>query len=87
MGNKPVNYVSWYDSVRFANWLNNGQGSGDTESGAYKLLGNSATPSNGLSVIRDPAAKHRPSTMPGMNRAIRTTADPRWRPLRRRIPP
>ena len=21
MGNKPVNYVSWYDSIRFANWL------------------------------------------------------------------
>ena len=35
--NKPVNFVSWYDSVRFANWLNNGQGSGDTEAGAYTL--------------------------------------------------
>ena len=36
-GNHPVNYVSWYDAIRFANWLNNGQGSGDTETGAYTL--------------------------------------------------
>ncbi len=39
MANKPVNYVSWYDAIRFANWLHNGQGSGDTETGAYTLLG------------------------------------------------
>ena len=36
--NHPVNYVTWYDAIRFANWLNNGQGSGDTETGAYTLL-------------------------------------------------
>lgn len=35
--NKPVNYVSFYDSLRFANWLNNGQGGGDTETGAYTI--------------------------------------------------
>ncbi|MDP6981347.1 MAG: SUMF1/EgtB/PvdO family nonheme iron enzyme [Myxococcota bacterium] len=35
--NKPVNYVSFYDSLRFSNWLNNGQGSGDTETGAYTI--------------------------------------------------
>jgi formylglycine-generating enzyme len=35
--NHPVNYVTWYDTIRFANWLNNGQGSGDTETGAYTL--------------------------------------------------
>ncbi len=33
--NKLVNFVSFFDSVRFTNWLNNGQGSGDTETGAY----------------------------------------------------
>jgi formylglycine-generating enzyme required for sulfatase activity len=37
MGDKPVNYVSWYDAARFANWLHNGQGSGSTETGAYTL--------------------------------------------------
>jgi len=46
--NKPVNFVSWYDAIRFANWLNNGQGSGDTETGAYTLLGGTPTPSNGI---------------------------------------
>jgi formylglycine-generating enzyme required for sulfatase activity len=50
-GNMPVNFVSWYDAVRFANWLNNGQGTGDTETGAYTLLGGTPTPSNYLSVI------------------------------------
>jgi formylglycine-generating enzyme required for sulfatase activity len=35
--NKPVTYVSFYDALRFANWLNNGQGSGDTETGAYTI--------------------------------------------------
>jgi len=49
---------SWYDSVRFINWLDNGQptGGGGTESGAYTLLGGTATPSNGLSVTRSAGA-------------------------------
>jgi formylglycine-generating enzyme len=37
--NRPVNYVSFWDAARFANWLNNGKGSGDTETGAYTLGG------------------------------------------------
>lgn len=37
--NKPVVYVSWFDSARFTNWLGNGQGSGDMETGAYTLSG------------------------------------------------
>jgi len=53
MGDKPVNYVSWYDSIRFANRLNNGQGTGATETGAYTLLGGTPTPSNGLSITRN----------------------------------
>ena len=36
-GDHPANYTTWYDAIRFANWLNNGQGSGDTETGAYTL--------------------------------------------------
>ena len=35
--NNPVNYVSFWDATRFANWLHNGQGSGDTETGAYTV--------------------------------------------------
>ena len=36
-GNMPVNFVSFWDACRFANWLGNGQGSADTENGAYTL--------------------------------------------------
>ena len=45
-------YVSFFDAVRFANWMNNGQGSGDTETGSYLLLGGTATPGNGTSFTR-----------------------------------
>jgi formylglycine-generating enzyme len=34
-GDKPVNFVTWYASARFTNWLHNGQGAGSTETGAY----------------------------------------------------
>lgn len=37
--NKPVVYVSWFDAARFANWMSNGQGNGDMETGAYTLNG------------------------------------------------
>jgi formylglycine-generating enzyme required for sulfatase activity len=37
--NKPVVHVSWFDAARFANWMMNGQGSGDMETGAYTLNG------------------------------------------------
>ena len=45
MADKPVNFVSFWDSARFANWLTNGQptgaqGSGTTETGAYTLTSN-----------------------------------------------
>ena len=55
-GVMPVNYVSWYDTIRFANWLHNNQGSGDTETGAYTLLGGTPTPTNGLSITRNEGA-------------------------------
>lgn len=54
--NMPVVYVSWYDAIRFANWLHNGQGSGNTETGAYTLLGGTTTPSNGASITRNAGA-------------------------------
>ncbi len=54
--NMPVVFVSWYDAIRFANWLHNGQGAGDTETGAYTLLGGTPTPSNGLDIARNPGA-------------------------------
>jgi formylglycine-generating enzyme len=43
-GNFPINYVSWGDAARFANWLTNNQptgaeGNGTTETGSYTLSG------------------------------------------------
>ena len=53
-GNRPIAYVSWFDSARFANWVANGQPTGaqnhrTTENGAYNL--NQA--SNGRTVPRN----------------------------------
>ncbi|MEI8376070.1 MAG: SUMF1/EgtB/PvdO family nonheme iron enzyme [Planctomycetota bacterium] len=56
-GNQPVTCVSWYDTLRFANWLTNGQGNGDTENGSYTLLGGTATPSNAWFITRSAGAK------------------------------
>ncbi|TWT97919.1 Formylglycine-generating sulfatase enzyme [Botrimarina colliarenosi] len=33
----PVTFVSFFDAMRFTNWLHNGQGSGGTETGAYAI--------------------------------------------------
>ena len=56
MSNKPVNFVNWYDCVRFANWLHNGQGTGDTETGSYTLLGGTPSPTNWPSISRSTGA-------------------------------
>ncbi|KKL16007.1 hypothetical protein LCGC14_2499890, partial [marine sediment metagenome] len=47
--NRPVNFVSWGDAARFANWLHNDQRSGPqdlttTEDGAYHLDGATSNP-------------------------------------------
>ena len=41
-GNQPVVFATWYDAIRFANWLSNGQptapeGNGTTETGTYLI--------------------------------------------------
>jgi formylglycine-generating enzyme required for sulfatase activity len=43
-GNRPISYVSWFDSARFSNWMSNGQPIGaqvntTTEDGAYFVNG------------------------------------------------
>lgn len=40
-GKKPINYVTFASCARYANWLTNGQGKGDTESGSYAISGDS----------------------------------------------
>ena len=49
--NRPITYVSWWDSARFANWMANGQPTGaqsitTTENGAYNV--NGATTGNAV---------------------------------------
>ncbi len=56
-GNQPVIGVTWFDTLRFANWLNNGRGNSDTESGSYTLLGGTPTPSNAATITRNVGAK------------------------------
>ncbi len=55
--NRPVNYVSYWDASRFANWLHNGQptgaqGPGTTERGAYTLDGYNGQ--DGRTIQRNP---------------------------------
>jgi len=61
-GNRPISYVSWFDSARFSNWMSNGQlrgaqNSATTENGAYNVNGaisgnavaaNATNPNTGL---------------------------------------
>lgn len=56
MGDRPVNLVNFYQAIRFVNWLQNGQGNGDTESGSYTLLGGTVVPSNASSITREAGA-------------------------------
>ena len=53
--NRPVNFVSFWDAARFTNWLNNGQGSGDTETGAYTLNGYSGN--DGRTIVKNAGTK------------------------------
>jgi formylglycine-generating enzyme required for sulfatase activity len=54
---KPVVFVSSFDAIRFVNWLHNGQGSGNTEDGAYTLVGGAPIPTNGDSAARNLGAR------------------------------
>jgi sulfatase modifying factor 1 len=50
MGNKPLNFVSWFDAARVSNWLHNGATSTSSmETGAYTL--NNATSGNAVEMI------------------------------------
>jgi formylglycine-generating enzyme len=52
--NRPVN-CSFWDACRFTNWLCNGQGDGDTETGAYTL--NGYTGQDGRTIKRNPGTQ------------------------------
>jgi formylglycine-generating enzyme required for sulfatase activity len=61
LAERPVNFVSWGDAARFANWLHNGQPAGaqdltTTEDGAY-LLDGAQGDDELLDVVREPGAR------------------------------
>ncbi len=74
--NRPVNYVSWGDSVRFANWLTNGQGNGDTETGAYNL--NGAMTEAQLMAVAVPSADQRAAWSTGAKSYFLLTSEDEW---------
>ncbi|MDO8586972.1 MAG: SUMF1/EgtB/PvdO family nonheme iron enzyme [Armatimonadota bacterium] len=37
-GNRPIVGTTYWNALRFINWVNNGQGDGDTETGAYSEI-------------------------------------------------
>ncbi len=52
--NMPVVDIDYWSTLRFVNWMNNGEGSASTETGAYTLLGGTPTPSNSASLLANP---------------------------------
>lgn len=52
--NRPIAYITWWDAARFANWMQNGQGSGSTETGAYTFVGGQTS---GTPPERNPGAQ------------------------------
>ena len=56
--NMPVVGVDYWDTLRFVNWMNNGEGNASTETGAYTLIGGNTdgygTPSNASSLLTNP---------------------------------
>lgn len=94
--NRPAAYVAWNSAIRFANWLNNGQGNGNTETGAYTLgpLDSAARPLNPSAVTRNPgatvflpsedewykAAYYNPATESYFRFATGTNTIPNWGP-------
>ena len=85
--NRPVNYVDWGDSVRFANWLTNGQptglltgdpvqDAGLTEDGSYHLDG--AMSDVELQAVIAPNATQRAEWAGGSKRYVLLTSEDEW---------
>jgi len=78
---RPVNYVSWGDAARFANWVTNGQptglqGDSTTEDGVYHL--NGATSDGYLLAVSVPAASQRAAWAGGSKRYVLLTSEDEW---------
>jgi hypothetical protein len=78
---RPVNFVSWGDTARFANWLTNGQPAGaegplTTEDGAYHL--NGATSSTELLAVAVPSAGQRAAWSGGAKAYFLLPSEDEW---------
>jgi len=72
--NRPVNYVSWYDTLRFVNWMTNGQGTGSTESGSYTITGGGVNAGS----VTIPTATERATWSTGANSYFLLTSEDEW---------
>jgi len=72
--NRPVNHVSWYDTIRFANWMTNGQGTGDTETGSYTITGGGVN----AGTVTIPTAAQRKTWSTGAKSYFLLTSEDEW---------
>jgi len=56
-GSKPVNFVTFESCARYVNWLSNGQGQGDTETGSYTFSGDGAAAPDHAALAKDKSTK------------------------------
>jgi hypothetical protein len=88
-GEMPVNYESFYDALRFVNWLNNGQGNGDTRPAPIRCSAEPRSRATGRRwlAMREPRSSSRPkmngTRRPTTARAASTTTTRRARTRRR----
>ncbi|MES2706818.1 MAG: SUMF1/EgtB/PvdO family nonheme iron enzyme [Verrucomicrobiota bacterium] len=57
-GQHPITFVGFDNAARFVNWLSNGQGGGDTESGVYAKMGGGSSSGTGtvFTMLHAPSA-------------------------------
>lgn len=77
--NLPVTDVSFWNTTRFANWLNNGQpnapeGAGTTETGTYNLLATAMD----AALANTPTGKDQLTTSPEDNNSVVRSANATW---------
>jgi formylglycine-generating enzyme required for sulfatase activity len=53
----PACHISYFSAVRYVNWMHNGGGRGNTEDGAYTLLGGTSQPNNREPILRNPGTR------------------------------
>ena len=70
MADKPVNFVCWYDAIRFANWMT----AGATESGSYTISGGGVNSGS----VAIPDAAQRAAWAAAGDRHVMLTSEDEW---------